>query len=138
MSTSTPGRSTYMTRYVIYSDKLDGYFHGKGGKSLYYNEKDFTDTIDDAKWHKQESIAVKKAMELHANFKTIAIEININVTEDIKIDIASMISEKIAEAKATVKRVKALDSEATEALPLKEWKYYKSCLVFIREYEEEK
>jgi len=119
MSTSTPGRSTYMTRYVVYSDKLDGYFHGKGGKSLYYNEKDFTDT-----------------MGLHANFKTIAIEININVTEDIKIDVATMISEKMAEAQAIVKRVKALDSDATEALPLKEWKYYKDCLVFIRDYEE--
>jgi len=136
MSTATPGRSTYMKRYVVYSDKLNGYFHGKGGKSLYYNDKDFADQIDDAKWYKQEALAVKKAMGLHANFKTIAIEININVTEDIKIDVATMISEKMAEAQAIVKRVKALDSDATEALPLKEWKYYKDCLVFIRDYEE--
>jgi len=135
-----------MERFVLHCEKF-GYFKAGNSGSLWYNETDFVEKVEEAKWYKQKKLALKKASDLmkqsggieekFIDVQVIPIDVTINVKRTgPTYSGKELVSDEFEKSKKLYDIVQAMTYDEREALSNKKWKEFLTAKNFVRAFKD--
>ena len=126
-----------MKRYVLFSEKFDGYYHHNSNIYSWLEPGHFHSTIEKAYLYANETTAKATAFEmLKCDLLVLIIPVDVSITPEVdkSMTVEHILREQVEEAKQLKAKVDALSDDEVEEIPKDEWNAYRHARSLVEAY----